>query len=178
MFTLKLEEITREGLNVEWVEERESLLAYMEEFADIDFDFEAPLQAGVRIWSTGKSIMIKGMVRTILRLQCARCLNSFSYPIDSAIDLTLFPLKEASFSEEVELEKEDMELNFFEGDKINLSEIACEEVLLGIPYQPLCREECKGLCPVCGTDRNLSSCECAKQNLGSGFSALGKLKLP
>ena len=46
---------------------------------------------------------------------------------------------------------------FFEGGEIHLSEIACEQIFLEIPYQPLCQEDCKGLCPQCGRDLNLSS---------------------
>jgi uncharacterized protein len=106
-----------------------------------------------------------------------RCLKEFSYPLSSTFELTLHPLKGASFEEETELEAGEMELSFFEGGEIHLSEIACEQIFLEIPYQPLCREECKGLCPVCGKDLNLSSCECVKEEFVSGFSVLKKLKL-
>ncbi len=106
-----------------------------------------------------------------------RCLKEFFYPLSSTFELTLHPLKGASFEEETELEVGEMELSFFEGGEIHLSEIACEQIFLEIPYQPLCRGECKGLCPVCGKDLNLSSCECVKEEFVSGFSVLKKLKL-
>jgi uncharacterized protein len=104
-------------------------------------------------------------------------LKEFPYPLSTTFELTLQPLKEAPSEEETELGSEEMELNFFEGGEIHLSEIACEQIFLEIPYKPLCQEGCKGLCPICGKDLNLSACECVKEELTSSFSALKKLKL-
>ena len=177
MFTLKLDEIPEEGLDLQWKEEKASLLAYMKNLTRIDFDFETPLQSEVKIRKAGRSVLMTGKVETTLRLQCVRCLKEFSYPLSATFELTLHPLKEAPSEEETELGSEEMESSFFEGGEIHLSEIACEQIFLEIPYQPVCHEGCKGLCPICGKDRNLSSCECVKEELGTGFSALKKLKL-
>ncbi len=177
MFTLKLDEIPEEGLELEWKEERASLLTYLKDLSGIDFDFETPLQSEAKIKKASGLVLISGKVQTILRLQCVRCLKEFSYPLSTTFELTLHPSKEAPSEEETELGREEMELNFFEGGEIHLSEIACEQVFLEIPYQPLCQERCKGLCPVCGKDLNLSACDCVKEELTSGFSSLKKLKL-
>jgi len=177
MVTLKLDEISDEGLNLKWTEERASLLAYLENLSQIDFDFETPLLSEVKIWKAGRSVLMRGRVETNLRLQCVRCLKEFSYPLSSTFELTLHPFKGTSFEEETELDEGEMESSFFEGGEIHLSEIACEQIFLEIPYQPLCHEDCKGLCPVCGKDLNLFSCECVKEEFVSGFSVLKKLKL-
>ncbi len=177
MFTVKLDEIPEEGLDLRWKEERTSLLAYIKDLSRIDFDFETPLQGEVKIKKTGRSVLITGEVRTTLRLQCVRCLKEFSHPLSATFDLTLHPLKEAPSEEEIELGSDEMELSFFEGGEIHLSEIACEQIFLEIPYQPLCQEGCKGLCPICGKDLNLSSCQCVKEEFPSGFSGLKKLRL-
>jgi uncharacterized protein len=177
MLTLKLDEIPEEGLNLKWTEERASLLAYLKTLSQVDFDFESALLIEARIWKAGPSILIKGKVQTTLRLQCVRCLKEFSYPLSSTFELTLHPLKEAPSAEEMELGEKEMESGFFGEGEIHLSEIACEQVFLEIPVQPLCQEGCKGLCSVCGKDLNLSSCECVKEEFASGFSVLQKLKL-
>jgi len=177
MFTLKFDEIPEEGLDLKWKEEKASLLAYLKDLSRIDFDFGAPLQAEVKIGKASRLVLINGKIQTELRLQCVRCLKEFPYPLSTTFELTLQPLKEAPSEEETELGSEEMELNFFEGGEIHLSEIACEQIFLEIPYQPLCQEGCKGLCPMCGKDLNLSACECVKEELTSGFSALKKLKL-
>jgi uncharacterized protein len=177
MLTFKLDDIPAEGLNFTWTEERSSLLAYLENFSHIDFDFETPLQSEVRVWRTGRSVLMRGKVKTTLRMRCVRCLKEFPFPISSTFDLTLYPLKETSFAEDLELSKNDMESGFYEGGEIHLSEIACEQIFLEIPYQSLCHEECKGLCSKCGKDLNLTSCDCEREEFVSSFSALKKLKL-
>jgi uncharacterized protein len=177
MLTLKLDEIAEEGLNLKWKEDRVSLLAYLENLSKVDFDFETPLQSEVQIHKVGRSVLIKGSVQTHLRLQCVRCLKEFSYPLSSIFELTLYPLKGTAFAEETELGEKEIESSFFQEGEINLSEIACEQIFLEIPYQPLCHEGCKGLCSVCGQDLNLSSCKCVKDEFGSSFAALNKLKL-
>jgi uncharacterized protein len=164
-------------LDLQWTEEKTSLLAYVENFSFIDFDFEAPLLSEAKIWKAGQSVLVKGRVQTNLRLHCVRCLKEFSYPLSSNFELTLHPLEGTSFKEEAEVDVNEMESDFFEGSEIHLSEIACEQIFLEIPYQPLCHEGCKGLCPVCGKDLNVSSCECVKEEFVSGFSVLKKLKL-
>jgi uncharacterized protein len=177
MRTLKIDEIPEEGLDLEWEEDRVSLLAYLKGLSRIDFDFESPLHGEVKIRKTGRTILLKGSVNTVLRLQCVRCLKEFSFPLSSTFDVLLQPLKKTSLEEEKELSEDDMESGFFEGGEMHLSEIACEQVFLELPYQSLCREECKGLCQSCGKDLNLSECQCNREGFASGFSTLGKLKL-
>lgn len=177
MLTIKLDDIPAEGLFLNWSEERVSLLAYLEGLSKIDFDFETPLQSEVEISKAGPDILIRGKVQVHLRLQCVRCLKEFSYPLSSTFELTLHPLKKDPVEGEAELEEKEMETGFFEAGEIPLSEIACEQVFLEIPYQPLCLEECKGLCTVCGQDLNLSSCGCVREEVVSRFSVLKNLKL-
>jgi uncharacterized protein len=176
MLTLKWDEIPEEGLNLKWTEERAALLAYLKTFSQVDFDFESALSTEARIWKVSSSIFIKGKVEATLRLQCVRCLKEFSYTLSSTFELTLHPLKEVPSAEETELGEEEMESGFFEKGEIHLSEIACEQVFLEIPVQPLCQEGCKGLCSVCGRDLNVSSCTCVKSESPSSFSVLQKLK--
>ncbi len=178
MFTIKFDEIPDEGLQVEWKEDLASLSAYLEGFPEIDFEFESPLQSEAGVKKSGRSVLIKGKLSTILRLHCVRCLKDFSYPLSSAFEAMLLPPSEQPDSkEEVELDAPDMESAFYDEEEIRVSGIACEQVFLEIPYQPLCQEACKGLCPVCGKDLNLSGCECVREKFSTGFSLLKDLKL-
>ena len=177
MFTLELDEITEEGVNLQWKEDRGSLAAFLEHVPRIDFLFETPLDARATVRKVGQSIVINGSVNAVLGLRCVRCLEEFSYPLSSTYEVTLHPLKEASLEDEVELNEEDVGSNFYEGGEIHLSEIACEQVFLEIPYQPLCHEDCKGLCPVCGKELNRTSCDCRREDVETAFAVLRKLKL-
>lgn len=177
MFTVKLDDIPEEGLNLSWEEKQGSLETYLGHLSSIDFGFETPLFGEARISRTGKAYLIQGSLRTLLRLRCARCLKEFSYPLSSTFDLTLHPAKGTGFEEDVELDEEDMKSAFFEGGEIRLSEVACEQIFLELPFQPLCSENCKGLCPQCGQDQNLFPCGCNREGLEAGFSVLRKMKL-
>jgi len=177
MFTVKLDDIPEEGLKLSWEEQRDSLVTYLGHLSSIDFDFETSLFGEARITRMGKAYLIQGSLQTRLRLRCARCLKEFPYPLSSTFDLTLHSAKGTSLEEEVELDEEDMKSGFFEGGEIHLSEVACEQIFLEIPYQPLCSENCKGLCPQCGQDQNLSPCGCNQEDWEAGFSVLRKLKL-
>ena len=67
--------------------------------------------------------------------------------------------KEAA-EEQHELQAEDLNIAVFDGEGIELDDLVREELLLALPVNVLCREDCKGLCPQCGQDLNLGSCEC------------------
>ena len=177
MFTLELDKITEEGLTVDWKEDPASLTSYLENFSQIDFLFETALEATATVWKVGQSVMVKGNLKALLRLPCGRCLEEFTYPLSSTFQVTLFPAKETSPEEEVELSEDDMESNFYEGGEIHLSEITYEQIFLEIPYQPLCRDDCRGLCPVCGKDLNRTQCGCRREEFETGFAVLKKLKL-
>ncbi len=178
MRTVKLDEIPEEGLDLTWEEDQESLSAYLGESARIDFGFETPLRSEATVRRVGKAVLVKGTLKAVLRLQCVRCLKEFTSPLATEVDMALLaPEGDVREEGERELTGQEMELSYHNGEEINLSEIVFEQVFLEIPYQPLCRSQCKGLCQVCGTDLNLSACGCVQERLERGFSALQKLKL-
>jgi uncharacterized protein len=62
--------------------------------------------------------------------------------------------------EEVELTDRDVVVGYYEADQLDLGEVVREQVLLALPLKPLCREDCRGLCPTCGRNRNQFPCGC------------------
>jgi len=79
--------------------------------------------------------------------------------------------------EGAEVAAEDLDLFAYDGEKIDLEPLLREQFVLAVPYAPLCSEDCKGLCPQCGIDRNTSSCNCEKP-IDPRLAALKGLKLP
>ena len=67
---------------------------------------------------------------------------------------------EEAQEEEVELTDRDVVVGYYEGDRLDLGEVVREQILLALPLKPLCREDCRGLCPACGQNRNLVPCGC------------------
>jgi uncharacterized protein len=72
---------------------------------------------------------------------------------------------------------DELEMGLFEGHEIDLGSFLREVMTLALPLQPLCREDCRGLCPGCGADRNAGSCGCDQQRAKTPFAALEALKV-
>lgn len=95
-------------------------------------------------------IRLEGKVTTELGLSCSRCLTSFNYDID-------FQIHE-NFSNNPE--NKDDEIIFIDSDIIDITEIIKNNIILSLPIKKLCKDDCKGLCQVCGSNLNISSCNC------------------
>jgi uncharacterized protein len=99
-----------------------------------------------------------------LELACSRCLEPFSLPIDSAFDLRYLPVDAAAGSEhDREVGEDDLDASVYRDDQIDLDELLREQFYLALPMKPLCRDDCAGLCPQCGTNRNTGTCSCTPQ---------------
>ena len=70
-----------------------------------------------------------------------------------------------------------LDYGFLEGDSVDVSVLVQEQLLLSVPVQPLCREDCQGICQRCGADLNREACRCAESEVDPRFAALKKLKL-
>jgi uncharacterized protein len=104
---------------------------------------------------------LKGHVKAPLELTCGRCAEAFAWPIDVDVDLTYVPEPTASADpDEVELNDEDLTTAYFRDQTLDLGEMLREQFYLAMPMRPLCSEDCKGLCPHCGTNLNNATCDC------------------
>lgn len=103
---------------------------------------------------------LTGHVRATLEVGCGRCLEPFVLPVDADVDLTYVPHPTEVGDEEIELKDEDLTTAHYRHQAIDLGDMLREQFYLALPMRPLCREECKGLCPHCGTNLNQGSCAC------------------
>jgi uncharacterized protein len=112
---------------------------------------------------------LKGHVRATLALTCGRCAEPFELPVDTEIDLTYVPQPQAQPSghvsakavdPEIELSAEDLTTAYYRDHVLDFAEMLREQFYLALPMRPLCREDCKGLCPHCGTNLNIATCDC------------------
>jgi len=81
-------------------------------------------------------------------------------PVDAAFDLLYLPAAEAPDDDEIEVAEEDINTAFYRDGSIDLGEMIHEQLYLALPMKPLCREDCKGLCPLCGANWNTTTCTC------------------
>jgi uncharacterized protein len=112
---------------------------------------------------------LKGRVRATLELPCGRCLEPFEWPVDTESDLTYVPVPQPQASghanaksadPDLELSDEDLTTAYYRDHVLDLAEMMREQFYLALPMRPLCRDDCKGLCPHCGTNLNTATCDC------------------
>ena len=120
----------------------------------------APVHLAFEIHKDKEKFRLVGTVRSELELPCSRCLEPFRLPVDQGFDLRYHPQSEASTEGETEVADEDLETSFYRDEQIDLNELVREQFYLALPMKPLCREDCKGLCPQCGTNLNTDTCAC------------------
>jgi uncharacterized protein len=141
-----------------------------------DFLVEAPVHfAGDVERGSGEAYQLRGQLTASLSLTCSRCAEPFPFTVDTAVDLRFVPAEvekagvraAASSSDDDEdgLEMDDADPSVVPYDEpvIDLAQVAREQCYLAVPMKPLCRPDCQGLCPHCGTNRNVGTCTCEER---------------
>lgn len=119
--------------------------------------------------------MVWGEVRTTLKLHCSRCLSPFDMPVQVEFEVEYRRGAEQTGSKEKALKEDDFRISYFEGENIDIEEDIMQFIILSIPMKPLCSEDCKGLCPVCGKNLNEGDCGCLRDMEDPRWSALKEL---
>ncbi|GAA0722872.1 DUF177 domain-containing protein [Clostridium malenominatum] len=123
--------------------------------------FKAPINLDGKLTLVGDVIELNGTIRTVLELQCSRCLASFSKSVEITIEEKLSTI-----------EDKDDDYIFIKGDVVDITEIIENNIIISLPIKRLCDEECKGLCSNCGLNLNHSSCNCDEMNIEPRLSKL------
>ncbi len=153
----------------------------------LDIDFSGPVVEPGVIEAVGDvvahlhldrqttQVTISGDITGTLRLTCSRCLTVFENPVTMDVELTYLPVEEVNRTDNYQIREDEININYYRDEEIDLSEVIQEQLLLSIPMKPLCHEECKGLCPHCGTNLNIQSCECMVIRIDPRMAVLKKL---
>lgn len=172
---IRVDEIPDSGrfLHFHWNEDR--LNEFLVPDDPVQMELARPINVRLEIQKRPDHIHIQGTIEGALRLSCHRCLTDFVWPLNEEVD-TLLLTEQTGEEEEVELEAEDLEYDFFDGEVIEIDQLVAEQIFLALPYKVLCSEMCRGLCPQCGTNLNEASCNCANETKNSPFATLEKIK--
>lgn len=144
-------------------------------------EFRDPLKINLKAIKIRELYEVEGHFETRIRISCSRCLKNFDTQLASDFALTytreVQGLMDVLDEKEIELKLEDVGLLYFRGEEINLQQGIQEQVAMAFPLQPLCAEDCKGLCPQCGSNLNLKDCGCEQAPGSNKFAVLKNLKL-
>ncbi len=145
--------------------------------AEENYRVVMPVSLAFEIFRDKETFQLVGAVKTALELPCSRCLEPFALPVEAPFDLRYQPRAMNTGADEREIEEDDLSTAFYEHDKIDLRQLMREQFYLALPMKPLCRADCKGLCPTCGGNLNSSVCGCDKGWEDPRFAGLKNLKL-
>jgi DUF177 domain-containing protein len=129
----------------------------------------------LRVQKAASEVMVEGNLKAEVELQCSRCLKKFRGDMSIPVDVVYHPVDELKGDDHHEIASEDLDLDFYIGDELDIDRLLKEQVALNIPMKPLCNDFCKGLCPNCGTDLNEDTCSCSLKITDSRFQELKKL---
>ncbi len=166
---IRVADIPPEGIRIELQEEGKRFFP-----DDPDFGFEEKVLFHLLTQRLGKSVTVSGKIGTRLLLQCGRCLKNFSYSLQSDFDVEYRPLEKMEPGKERQLSADEMDLLYYKGGEIDLTDLVKGQIAEEIPIQPLCDEGCRGLCPHCGRDLNEGECLCAPKDVDPRFAPLKK----
>jgi len=120
-------------------------------------------------------IRIRGRLRVEMMAECDRCLEDAGLTVESDFDLVYVPARLVPEGDEIEIEGTALEVEFYEGEGVSLAGLVREQILLTVPMQRVCRDDCRGICPVCGGNRNLNPCSCGQGRADDRWAALRRL---
>ena len=140
------------------------------------FRVAAPVKLRFEIFKDKSTFRLVGNTETTLEVPCSRCLEPMLVPVDTAFDLRYQPHSTNTGDDEQEIEEDDLTTAFYQNDEIDLEQLMREQFYLALPMKPLCGDDCRGLCAMCGTNLNRGACECKRDWQDPRLDALRELR--
>lgn len=139
-----------------------------------------PLNLRVRLTKVGENnIVAQGSIAGRLSAICCRCLARRDFEVRKSFRHVFVEGKDPAQdkAEEVISDTDDLSVTFFAGAEVDLLALAGDELALALPVNPVCTADCRGLCPVCGNDRNVDPCGCTTEEIDPRWDVLKSLKM-
>jgi uncharacterized protein len=161
---IKVSELEEQGLTVTDASALERV------FTDPSWRLET---VSLQIDPDGTDVQVHGRVGATVPQTCSRCLETFPARVDAAVDVRLEP--RPATGDSIKLGADDLDVDFYDNDELDLDRVVETETTLALPMKPLCRDDCRGLCPACGGNRNIVQCSCAERAPDPRLAALRDL---
>ncbi|HEX4169719.1 MAG TPA: DUF177 domain-containing protein [Bryobacteraceae bacterium] len=148
-------------------------------------DFDSKLNQASNLHAEGAAqllndalgeIRVTGDLRVSIEGVCDRCLENAAYSVENHFDLIYMPADEVATGGEDEIDEAGAEVGYYEGSGLELNDVLREVVLLALPMRLVCQEDCKGICPVCGQNRNQADCGCEQKPSDDRWNKLKLLR--
>jgi uncharacterized protein len=123
-----------------------------------------------------RGVELNARLTCVVRLGCSRCLEPFDRKVDTEFRLWLVPDATEFGAGEVQVTEKEASMFYTREGRADLGEIAAEQVQLALPLAPVCRADCRGLCPACGANRNEIECGCREETVDPRLAPLLEFK--
>lgn len=147
-----------------------------EEIGHLDWGLEPirPLVGSVVLTRTSQGILVTGRLRTVLQVECRRCLEPCDVDVELTLEEEFHPVVRIADAVFDDVPEEDLDtaLRIDEKHTLDLSEVIRQGLWVAAPMEALCRPDCAGLCPNCGGNRNLRECSCDQVPIDPRWAAL------
>jgi uncharacterized protein len=173
---LRVDDITAEAREVSFVESEGEINRTIRAGGLNEYRLDRPVRVELSHYRAGTELFLTGEVDTYGTAWCARCTEEFQVERSRAFRYVLAP-KVVGYDTEAGQSSEDLEFSLYEGDEVDLTPLVREQVLLALTERPLCREDCRGLCPHCGANLNESACDCRGGKFDPRLAVLRTLKV-
>ena len=140
---------------------------------DLDARFVERVFVHAELEKTVRQLRLRADLRAKGQFICDRCLDEFRQDLSTHYEIVYFT------EEAIERSKSDEEVQYISADTttLDLGEDVRQFLILAVPQKILCRDDCRGLCPVCGSNRNKVECKCAEKAVDPRWEALKKMSL-
>jgi uncharacterized protein len=142
---------------------------------EMGFDCTGPITGKLEISNTGTLLIITGEIETKVAFECSLCLEQFTVPVKTEIEEEFKLEKIGDAIQAIPVDEDDLNAGMVTHNILDVGELARQNLLVALPIQPICRPECKGLCPTCGENLNVGECTCPPPEHESPFAVLADL---
>ena len=163
---IRVAEIPDEGLQIEGLD------AFPQPFHDPAWRLD---DLSLTVEKDGDAVFVRGRLGARVPQHCGRCLEPHTVTVRAQVDARFVPSRRER-GEEFELGADDLETDVYDKGVIDLNTLVETETTLLLPMKPLCREDCRGLCPNCGIDWNTAACACAEKAVDPRLEVLRNFK--
>ena len=150
---IQVSELPDESLSVD-----ETVYADASPYADPAWRLE---RLHLQVDKDGDEVDVRGRIQASVPQVCGRCTEGFTGRVTAEVDLRFAP--KPARVDDAELGRDDLDVDFYVDDRIELDRVIDTETTLALSMKPLCDPGCRGLCPVCGANRNLTPCACPER---------------
>jgi uncharacterized protein len=150
-----------------------------------EIEFDGKVKQASELHATGSAELLSGALGEIrmqgdLRVEmegvCDRCVEAARYGVENHFDLVYMPASEVASGGEDEVDEAGVEVGYYDGSGLELNDVLREVVLLALPMRLICKEECRGICPICGQNRNQEDCGCEPESADDRWNKLKILR--